>query len=141
VRLDAVDILEAFCVASVDFPLTADEGTDDLPRTLRREREARQRAAREKEDKARAATLTHDFGMSDERSSKSYAVDAATGTVVTRFDVPFGHLMLFSIKAVLAAIPALILLGVLLWFAGALLKAYYPELVHMQILINFPKAT
>lgn len=128
-------------MASVDFPLTADEGSDDLPRTLRRERDARQRAAREKEEKARAATLTHDFGVSDERRDKVLAVDAPSGTSVTRFDVPFGHLMLFSIKAVLAAIPALFLLGVLLWFAGALLKAYFPELVHMQILISFPKAS
>lgn len=128
-------------MASVDFPLTADEGSDDLPRTLRRERDARQRAAREKEEKARAATLTHDFGVSDERRNNTLAVDAPSGTSVTRFDVPFGHLMLFSIKAVLAAIPALFLLGVLLWFAGALLKAYFPELVHMQILISFPKAS
>lgn len=127
-------------MSSVDFPLSADEGSDDLPRTFRREREARQRAAREKEEKARAATLTHDFGMSDERASRHFAADGAAGTVVTRFDVPFFHLMLFSIKAVLAAIPAMLLLGVLLWIAGAVLKAYFPELVHMQILINFPKS-
>lgn len=126
-------------MASVDFPLSADEASDDLPRTLRRERDARQRAAREKEDKARAATLTHDFGRSDERPGQMFATDAGAGVAVTRFDVPFLHLMLFSIKAVLAAIPALVLLGVLLWFAGALLKTYYPELVHMQILISFPK--
>lgn len=128
-------------MASVDFPLTADEGSDDLPRTLRREREARQRAAREKEEKARAATLTHDFGVSDERREKALSIDAPSGTSVTRFDVPFGHLMMFSIKVVLAAIPALFLLGTLLWFAGVLLKAYFPELVHMQILITFPKAS
>lgn len=127
-------------MASVDFPLMADEGSDDLPRTLRREREARERAAREKEQKARAATLTHDFGASDARHEGTHAhlADAGAGVAVSRLDVPFGHLMMFSIKAVLAAIPALFLLGVLLWFAGALLKAYYPELVHMQILISFP---
>ena len=127
-------------MSSVDFPLSADEGSDDLPRTLRREREARQRAAREKEEKARAATLTHDFGLSDERGARPLTADAASGVTVTRFDVPFFHMMMFSIKAVLAAIPALLLLGVLLWFAGAVLKAYFPELVHMQILINFPKS-
>lgn len=127
-------------MASVDFPLMADEGAEDLPRTLRREREARERAAREKEAKARAATLTHDFGASDARAERGLSADAA-GVAVTRFDVPFGHLMLFSIKAVLAAIPALMLLTVLLWFAGAVLKTYYPELVHMQILISFPKSS
>jgi hypothetical protein len=126
-------------VASVDFPLMADEGAEDLPRTFRREKEARERASREKEAKARAATLTHDFGASDERHEQAVAVDAGGGVAVNRFDVPFFHLMMFSIKAVLAAVPALILLGVLLWFAGALLKEYYPELIHMQIHISFPQ--
>ncbi len=127
-------------MASVEFPLTAEEGAEDLPRTLRREKEARERATREREAKARAATLTHDFGASErrDRPHAAYSADEAGGMAVTRFEVPFGHLMLFSIKAVLAAIPALALLGVLLWFAGALLKAYYPELIHMQVLITFP---
>jgi len=125
-------------VASVDFPLMADEGSDDLPRTLRREREARERAAREKEAKARAATLTHDFGASDRRGDRSAAAEAYSGTAVNRFDVPFGHLMMFFIKAVFAAIPALIILSVLLWAGGNVLKAMYPELIHMQILVTFP---
>ena len=104
-------------MASVDFPLMADEGSDDLPRTLRREREARERAAREREAKARAATLTHDFGASDAREDRSHcsADGASAARPSTRFDVSFGHLMMFSIKAVMAAIPALILLGVLMW--------------------------
>jgi hypothetical protein len=123
-------------VTSVEFPLMAGEGADDLPRTLRREREARERAAREREAKARSATLTHDFGASDARREQP-AIDAGGGTV-SRFDVPFGHLMLFFIKAVFAAIPALIVLSVLLWLGGNVLKAYYPELIHMQILVTFP---
>ena len=125
-------------MASVDFPLMADEGSDDLPRTLRREREARERAAREKEAKARAATLTHDFGASDARGDRSMAAEAYAGTALNRFDVPFGHLMMFFIKAVFAAIPALIVLSVLLWLGGNVLKAMYPELIHMQILVTFP---
>ncbi len=125
-------------MSTIDFPLTADEGAEDLPRTLRREKEARERASREREAKARAATLTHDFGASDAREHRRTRSDADAGTVVSRFDVPFFHLMMFLVKAVLAAIPALILLGVLLWLGGALLKAYYPELIHMQILITFP---
>lgn len=123
-------------MASVDFPLMADEGAEDLPRTLRREKEARERAARESEAKARAATLTHAFDA-EERHAAPVAADA-TGATVTRFDVPFTHLMAFSIKAVLAAIPALVLLTVLLWIGGNLLKAYFPELIHMQIAITFP---
>ena len=55
-----------------------------------------------------------------------------------RFDVPFLQLSAFFLKAVLAAIPALLLLGVLLFFAGKGLQAYFPELVHTKILISFP---
>ncbi len=91
------------------------------------------RAAREA--KARAATLTHDFGASDAPYDARLAPVPGT---VTRFDVPFVHLMLFFIKAVFAAIPALIILGVLLWFAGDLLRNLFPWLVKMQILIRFP---
>ena len=57
---------------------------------------------------------------------------------VRRFDVPFVHLATFFIKAVLAGIPALILLGVILWFAGALLQSLFPALIKMKILISFP---
>ena len=48
-------------VSEVNFTLLADEGIDDLPRTLRRERDARERAAREEEERKRRATRTHDF--------------------------------------------------------------------------------
>ena len=126
-------------MASVDFPLMADEGSDDLPRTLRREREARERAARRTEAKARAATLTHDFGASDAREDQLQAGGSRTpARPSNRFDVPFGHLMMFFIKAVFAAIPALILLSVLLWFGGNRSRPMYPELIHMQILVTFP---
>lgn len=57
---------------------------------------------------------------------------------VQRFDVPFLRLVAFFLKAVLAAIPALILLGVILYFAGKGLEAYFPELVRMKIMITFP---
>ncbi len=125
-------------MASVEFPLMADEGSDDLPRTLRREREARERASREKEAKARAATLTHDFGASDSRDERRAPAEAFSGTVVNRFDVPFSHLVAFFVKAVFAAIPALIVLSVLLYLGGNVVKAMYPELIHMQILVTFP---
>ncbi len=123
-------------MSDTDFPLLADEGPEDLPRTLRREREARERQARERDAKARAATLTHDFGASEAAYEQRLAPGAAT---VTRFDVPFVHLMGFFIKAVFAAIPALIILGVLLWFAGLALKTFYPGLVHTEILIRVPR--
>jgi hypothetical protein len=124
-------------VTDTDFLLTADGDIDDLPRTLRREREARQREAREREEKARAATLTHDFGASEAR--RELAAFGPAPATVARFDVPFVHLMLFFIKAVFAAVPALIILGVLLWYAGLALKSVYPKLVHTEILIRVPR--
>lgn len=57
---------------------------------------------------------------------------------VTRIDVPFGRLVTFFLKAVLAAIPALILLGVILWFAGEILEWIYPELIRAKITIHVP---
>ncbi len=124
-------------MTDTDFPLLADSDIDDLPRTLRREREAREREKREREEKARAATLTHDFGASDARR-ETQVLSAEPATVV-RFDVPFTHLMGFFIKAVFAAIPALIILGVLLWFAGLALKTFYPQLVHTEVIIRIPR--
>jgi hypothetical protein len=123
-------------VTDTDFPLLADEEIDDLPRTLRREREARERATREEEARKRAATLTHDFGVS--RVTPAAPGPDAVPAAVTRFDVPFFRLMVFFIKAVFAAIPALIILGALLWLAGDVLRNLFPWLVKMQILIRFP---
>jgi len=125
-------------VTDTDYALLAEGDPDDLPRTVRREREAREREARAREDKARKATLTHDFGAASDAPREVPAFAAAPATVV-RFDVPFTHLVGFFIKAVFAAVPALIILGVLLWYAGALLKTYYPQLVHTEILIRIPR--
>ena len=57
---------------------------------------------------------------------------------VRRFDVPFLHLVMFFLKAVLAAIPALILLTAILWVAGSALQSFLPDLVKMKVLISFP---
>jgi hypothetical protein len=127
---------------NTNFSLTADDGPDDLPRTLRREREARMREAREREARERSSTLTHDFGAPDP-DYNAYAQPQApepqpVAAAVTRFDVPFFHLMFFFIKAVFAAIPALFILGVLLWLAGDILQMLFPWLIKTQILIQFP---
>jgi hypothetical protein len=129
-------------VADTDFAMMAD--ADDLPRTLRREREARERAARETEARKRNATLTHDYdarhdsaAVSDRRAHRQDA-GAAAG-VVTGFDVPFFQLVRFFIKAVFAGVPALIILAVMLWFAGAALKSAYPGLVHTEVVIRVPR--
>jgi len=129
------------------FPLSAEDGHDDLPRTFRREREARQREAAEREAVERLAKATSPnpsiepaFGPHPEISLNApYAGTDFPPATVKRFEVPFLSLMLFFIKAVLAAIPALILLGALIWLGGEILQSYFPWLVKMQIFIHFPQ--
>ena len=116
--------------ADLEFGLFADEASDDLPRTLRREKEARAREARERAAQERAAAPSLSTGQDDYSGPRPQVYRSAdieprsddhpAPATVRRFDVPFVHLATFFIKAVLAGIPALILLGVILWFAGAL---------------------
>jgi hypothetical protein len=109
--------------------ITAEE--DDLPRTIRREREARDREARE-----RAAVVP--TGPTAWERSGDFRMPAPAATV-TAFDVPFGKLIMFFIKAVFAAIPALLLLTALLWLFGQGLQSTFPQLLKMKILIYVPQ--
>lgn len=102
----------------------SDGGADDLPRTLRREREARERAAQA------ASTAAY---QPDSAWSADHAPQPA---VVTDIKVPFHKLMLFFIKAVFAAVPALIILTIMLYLGGQALKHYFPEWRHFEILIK-----
>src|SRR5262245_35197521 len=97
---------------------------DDLPRTIRREREARERQAREREAAAamRVPSIDHDGDYG--------ALASSPATVIA---VPFLGLMTFFIKAVFAAIPALIMLTVLLWLFGQGLQSFFPQLLKMKI--------
>ena len=112
----------------------ADGGPDDLPRTLRREREA-QREARE-----RAAEQAY----APEPPMSAYAPEAVgygmapPRVTVTRIEIPFLRLMAFFVKAVFAAVPALIILGVMLWGMGQMLTTYAPWLIKLKILITIP---
>jgi hypothetical protein len=140
--------------ANTDVDLAAEGDLDDLPRTLRRERDARAREAREREARERQArdrepVMSRTSDPSGYSPPPSYISPRSGGVpvvygdepipaAVTRFDVPFFRLVAFFLKAVIAAVPALILLGVMLWFAGKGLEAYFPELVHMKILVSFP---
>jgi hypothetical protein len=139
-------------MAGPDFsPLT--EESDDLPRTFRREKEARAREARERAAQERAAAPSLPVGSEGYSGSasgsgpqiyRSADVEPRIGddmpfpASVRRFDVPFFHLVTFFLKAVLASIPALILLGAILWGLGAVLESVFPALVKMKILISFP---
>jgi hypothetical protein len=115
--------------------ITAEE-EDDLPRTIRRERDARDREAREKA----AVVPTSPTGpIALERNGVGDFRLPAPAATVTAFDVPFGKLMMFFIKAVFAAIPALLLLTVLLWLFGQGLQQAFPQLLKMKILIYVPQ--
>lgn len=151
-------------MANTDFALTADISEfDDLPRTLRREREAREREKKEREAResrvaAKAATAA--AGASAAGEKRGPAFEAAPSlyvprdtdldtradadeadypaATVKRIDVPFFHMMTFYLKAVIAAIPALILLTAILWGMGQVMKIFFPWLLKMQIFIQFP---
>jgi len=130
--------------ASPDFDPLLDDG-EDLPRTFRREKEARAREARERAAQERAAAPSLPMGAADRPRPQIYAdepdMDSGKDPVpatVRRFDVPFVDLVTFFLKAVIASIPALILLGAILWVLGAALEAVFPALIKMKILISFP---
>ena len=122
-------------MTDTNFPLSSAGDMDDLPRTLRRERD-RQKAA------AAGGMGAASSSLSASTPSSNYAAAAMSDDLVPatvkRLDVPFWRLMIFFLKAVLAAIPALILLGVLVWFAGDMLQKFFPELIKMKISITFP---
>jgi hypothetical protein len=107
------------------------DGPDDIPRTFRREREARERAA------AAQSPEVPNYAANPQSYDAAFGSDVPPG-VVKKFKVPFFSLMAFFIKAVLAAIPAILLLSVILWSAGQVLTKYFPWLLKMKIVISFP---
>lgn len=131
--------------ASPDFDPLLDDG-EDLPRTFRREKEARAREARERAAQERAAAPSLPMGAADRPRPQIYTADEPdmdsgkdpVPATVRRFDVPFVDLVTFFLKAVIASIPALFLLGAILWVMGAALEAVFPALIKMKILISFP---
>ena len=141
-------------MADFKYPLSAEEGHDDLPRALRREKEAQEREKREREAKERAKggrtrsggrRRRQDHVAGDDLGAPQYQEDPyddidgpPVPAVVRQFDVPFFSLMMFFLKAVLAAIPALILLGLVIWMVGEILQQLFPWLVKMQIFVHFP---
>jgi hypothetical protein len=116
------------------FPLSSAPEADDLPRTLRRERD-RQRAAAS----ASANPLGSAIRATDDPATVAdFSAADLTPAAVKRIEVPFFHLMVFFLKAVLAAIPGLILLTAILGFGGHLLQLYFPELIQTKIIICTP---
>lgn len=118
------------------LPLGGDDA-DDLPRTLRRERDAREREAREREAHGQSA-IGIVQGEPYATASQPLYPDDPRPADVRRLNVPFFHLMFFLIKAVLAAIPAIILLGLILFGLGKALETYAPEWRVFEIVIKLP---
>jgi hypothetical protein len=109
------------------FSMTAED--DDLPRTIRRERDAREREARERQ----AREVESPVSMPSIDHDAAYGALASPPATVTAIDVPFLGLMTFFIKAVFAAVPALIMLTALLWLFGQGLQSFFPQLLKMKI--------
>lgn len=116
--------------------------SDDLPRTLRRARD--ERDAREREvnghrfPSSLKAAMNAASGSTMPASEYSAGMPISAGVTVTRIDVPFHRLVSFFMKAVFAALPALIVLMIVLWTIGEVLQRYFPWLLKMRILIQFP---
>ncbi len=116
--------------------------SDDLPRTLRRARDERDAREREREANGERFPTSLKAAMSaasdTAQSAPAVSLPAADGVTVTRLNVPFANLVTFFMKAVLAALPALLVLMVVLWTIGEVLQRYFPWLLKMRILIQFP---
>lgn len=121
---------------------------DDLPRTLRREKEARARdqLARDILNAPRATYHASGSGVpGPDIAAMSYPTNSAAlppgdfpQVSVARFEVPFLKMVTFYLKAVIAAVPALVLLMLILWGIGQVAQTFLPWLIKMRILISFP---
>ena len=118
------------------FALDAEE--DDLPRTIRREREAREARAREmRAREARERLSTEPARFSGFAPEMVYS--AAPAGMRGGLDIPFGKLMAFFAKAVFAALPALVILIGLVWLGMHALQMVFPDLIKLKVLIYMAK--
>lgn len=114
--------------------------SDDLPRTLRRARDERDAREREANGERFPSSLKAAMAAASDtaRSAPAAQLPMTDGVTVTRLDVPFKNLVAFFMKAVFAALPALLVLMIVLWTIGEVLQRYFPWLLKMRILIQFP---
>ena len=114
-------------MAEPRLTLPGDEDDHDLPRTLRRARaeQAHGGEARFSDTTERREPSGVHSGQVDEDDDYEWASDEVT---VTRLRIPFFHLMGFFVKAAFAAIPALIILTIVLIGIGTALKNVFPGL-------------
>ena len=133
-------------MSDAKYPQAA-ENLDDLPRTLRREREQRDRVAREQQHNTQSAaqpSTSWDRGGPRPEPANPYDTphastgDAPADATVRRLKVPFFSLVGFYIKSVFAAIPALLILIAMLYALGVALQTYFPWIIKTKIVITFP---
>ena len=117
----------------MDEPRFEQPREPDLPRTFLRDREAMQQRARD--GRGPNAMSAGEAKMAHYRSDDPPGGPRVT---VSAFEVPFMRLMWFLIKVALAALPALLILGLMMFAIGQVAQAYLPWLVKMRIVVTFP---
>jgi hypothetical protein len=89
--------------------------------------------------KWRLSTEPSGFTVFEPQLRYQPAAAAAPAGAAVGLDVPFSKLMAFFVKAVFAAIPALIILTALLWISAVGLQVLFPDLVKLKVLVYMPK--
>jgi hypothetical protein len=124
-------------MAEPQFALASEE--EDLPRAFKREKEARERHTREhampRDVRPQQHVGSHASPRNYDDEFERVVASEPMGVTVTALDIPFTRLVAFFMKAVIAAIPALILLLAIFWTIGQLAQTYMPWLVKLKILI------
>jgi hypothetical protein len=105
-------------MTDISLSMGADERAEDLPRTLRN-----------------ATLRTSDESASRMVGSNDFVGD---GAVVTDIQIPFWKLVIFLMKVALAALPALIIVAIMLYGLAEIVGALFPQLVKMKIQIYVP---
>lgn len=137
-------------------PFSTGDVEDDLPRTVRREKEARARDQMARDilnapkpsygtgrgtTSGSGASMSSDFVRDSDFPSRSQSPpgEGDPPATVTRIELPFGHMVVFFLKAVVAAIPALLLLVMILGGFGWAVKKFIPSLAGMEFTIGIPQ--
>lgn len=105
---------------------------DDLPLTIRRDRDRKQRT-----QPAPATYQPPGMPSAAQLAGADLPPGDGPSVTVTALDIPFVRLMAFFIKAALAALPGLIVLGLILFGVGKALETFLPWLIKMRIQVTF----
>lgn len=101
----------------MSLSMSLDDQNDDLPKTLRRK----------------------SMRTSDEDLKAMAAPANPQKVVVTDINISFWRLSLFLMKVALASLPALIILGAVVYGLAEVIGTLFPQLVKLKIQIYVPK--